>query len=64
MPLVALVVIAAVGPAVALLPSVAGASDGIRAENMPLAFVFLVDLAYAMAVVVVAIRRAVVAPPA
>ena len=64
MPLVALVVIAAVGLAVALLPSVAGASDGIRAENMPLAFVFLVDLAYAMAVVVVAIQRAVVASPA
>jgi hypothetical protein len=56
--LVVPLVLATVGLSVALLPSVAGAADGIDAQNLPLAFVFLVDVLYAMLVIVLAFRRA------
>jgi len=56
--LVVPLVLATAGLSVALLPSVAGAADGIDAENLPLAFAFLVDVLYAMLIVVVAFRRA------
>jgi hypothetical protein len=55
-PLVILLVVAAIGLAVALLPSVAGASDGIDAGSVPLALTFLVDVAYAILVLVLAFR--------
>lgn len=57
-PLVVLLVLAAMGLAVALLPSGVGAADGIEAENIPLAVAFLLDVVYAISVVVLAIRRA------
>ena len=62
-PLVVLLVLAAMGLAVALLPSVVGAADGIEAQNIPLAVAFLLDVAYAISVVVLAFRRATAPPP-
>jgi hypothetical protein len=56
--LVIALVLATAGLSVALLPSVAGAADGIDAQNLPLAFAFLVDVLYAMLVIVIAFRRA------
>jgi hypothetical protein len=61
--LIALLVLAAIGLAVALLPSVLGAADGIEAGNVPLALALLVDVAYAMVVVGLAFRRATAPPP-
>jgi len=55
---VALVVLAAIGLGIALLPSVFGAADGIDAGNMPLAIVLLADVVYAMSVVALIFRRA------
>jgi hypothetical protein len=57
-PLATLVALAAAAMAVALLPSVAGALDGIEAANIPLALVFLVDAVYAVLVVILAFRSA------
>lgn len=56
-PIVALLVLAAMGLAVALLPSFVGAADGIDPQNLPLALAFLADVGFAMAVIVLAFRR-------
>jgi hypothetical protein len=53
-----LAVLAVTSLAIALLPSVAGAADGIEAASIPLAAIFVVDVAYAALVGLVAIRRA------
>lgn len=59
--LVALQVAALVGLAIALLPSVPGAADGIRPSSAPLAVVFVIDVAFAvgstLAVLVPWLRR-------
>jgi hypothetical protein len=55
-PLVILLVLAAIGLAIALLPSVAGASDGVDAASVPLALTFLVDVAYAILLLMLAFR--------
>lgn len=57
-PLVVLLVLAATGLAFSLLPSVAGASDGIDPESTPLAVTFLADVGYAISVVALAFRGA------
>ena len=54
-----LIVLAVIGFAIALLPSVAGAADGIEPGSMPLAVIFLCDVLYAIAVLVAVGRRAV-----
>ena len=61
-PMPVLVVLAAASLGVALVPSVAGAADGIDPENLPLAAALVVDVLYAAAVVTVAMRRARRAP--
>jgi hypothetical protein len=57
-PLIAALVLASTGLAVALLPSIPGVTDGMAPKNLPLAAVFLVDIAYAVAAILVAFRRA------
>jgi len=57
-PLLVPLVLASMGLAVALLPSIPGAADGIAAGNLPLAALFLVDILYAAGAIVVAFRRA------
>lgn len=52
-PLTAILVLAVVTLAVALLPSVAGAADGIDPGNLPLALLLAVDAVFAVGVVVV-----------
>jgi hypothetical protein len=57
-------VVAVAGLSVALLPSIAGAADGIEMENIPLALLFLVDVVYAVLCIAVVFRHAGAAPPA
>jgi hypothetical protein len=57
-PVIVLLVLAAAGLAVALLPSMGGASDGIEPGSVPLAVAFLVDVAYAISVIALVFRGA------
>jgi hypothetical protein len=54
--LAGLLLLAAAGLGLALLPSMIGAADGIRPENVPLAIAFLLDVLYAVAVIVATVR--------
>ena len=45
--------------ALALLPSVPGAADGIRVESIPLASAFLADVGYALLALALVVRKAV-----
>jgi hypothetical protein len=54
--LLALAVAASFALLVSLLPSVRGASDGVAAQNVPLAIVFVLDVGYAIAAIGLAAR--------
>lgn len=53
----AAVLTATVGLAMSLLPSVPGASDGLRAESMPLVGAFVVALGYGVVAALLIVRR-------
>lgn len=58
LPLVVATVAAVVSLGLALLPSVAGLGDGIDPESLPLAGIFLVDVLFAAAAVLLVLRTA------
>ncbi len=57
MPLVAATLLAVVGLGIALLPSLGGAADGIDAESVPIATLFVADTLYAAGIATLVVRR-------
>jgi hypothetical protein len=57
-PLLLLLALAVVGLAVALIPSIPGVADGIEPHSLPLAVVFMVDVAYVVGVLAFCFRMA------
>jgi hypothetical protein len=55
-PMLVLLALAAVALAVALVPSIPGVADGIEPGNLPLAIVFMVDVAYVVGVLAICFR--------
>jgi len=62
-PLIACAILAAAALGIAILPSSAGAADGVEPGNVPLALAFVADVMYAVAAIIVVIRNSAPLPP-